>query len=123
MTFCGSPLSRSLFDVKRTSLFAPHMSAFDPKRTSSTALQWLDGCFSSVLPSLLMRGQVNQFGTEKPDPQTGKIICKRGHFRFVLRSAPLISGAGSVGKPFPRPSRLSPLVAGNDKCIAFVELG
>ena len=33
MTFCGSPLSRSLLGVKQTSLFAAHMSAFDPKRT------------------------------------------------------------------------------------------
>src|SRR5262245_54706551 len=33
MTFAGSPLSRSLFGAKRTSLFAAHMSAFDPKRT------------------------------------------------------------------------------------------
>jgi hypothetical protein len=34
MIFCGNPLSRSLFGVKRTSLFATHLSAFDPKRTS-----------------------------------------------------------------------------------------
>src|SRR5262245_25250739 len=33
MTFCGSPLSRSLLGVKRTWLVAAHMSAFDPKRT------------------------------------------------------------------------------------------
>src|SRR5262245_60245884 len=32
MTVCGSPLSRSLLGVTRT-WFAPHMSAFDPKRT------------------------------------------------------------------------------------------
>jgi putative ABC transport system substrate-binding protein len=31
--FCGNPLSRSLLGVKRTSLFAAHMSANDPKRT------------------------------------------------------------------------------------------
>ncbi len=30
MTFCGSPLSRSLLGVKRTSLFATQMSASDP---------------------------------------------------------------------------------------------
>src|SRR5215467_11087504 len=35
MTFCGSPLSRSLLGVKQTSLFATHMSAFDLQRTSS----------------------------------------------------------------------------------------
>jgi hypothetical protein len=34
MTCCGSPLSRSQFGVKRTSLFAAQMSANDPKRTS-----------------------------------------------------------------------------------------
>src|ERR1700693_3594359 len=35
MTFCGCLLSRSLLGAKRTSPFAPHMSAFDPKRTST----------------------------------------------------------------------------------------
>src|SRR5262245_5063704 len=34
MTVCGCPLSRSLLGVKQTSLFATHMSAYDPKRTS-----------------------------------------------------------------------------------------
>jgi len=33
MTRCGCLLSRSLSGAKRTYLFAPHMSAFDPKRT------------------------------------------------------------------------------------------
>src|SRR5262249_43077238 len=33
MTVCPSPLSRSLFGAKRTSLFAAQMCAFDPKRT------------------------------------------------------------------------------------------
>jgi len=33
MTFAGSALSRSLLGVKRTSLFATHMYASDPKRT------------------------------------------------------------------------------------------
>src|SRR5262245_49973859 len=37
MTVCGSPLLRSLLGVKRTSLFATHMSAFDPKQTSDVA--------------------------------------------------------------------------------------
>jgi hypothetical protein len=32
MTLCGNPLSRSLSGIKRTWLFAPHMSANDPKR-------------------------------------------------------------------------------------------
>jgi len=34
MAVCGSPLSRSLLGAKRTSHFAAHMSAYDPKRTS-----------------------------------------------------------------------------------------
>src|SRR5262245_13114263 len=34
MMFCGCLLSRSLLEVKRTSLVAAHMSAYDPKRTS-----------------------------------------------------------------------------------------
>src|SRR4029453_4826830 len=33
MTFCGISFSRSLLGVKRTSLVAAHMSAFDPKRS------------------------------------------------------------------------------------------
>jgi len=36
MTSCGNPLSRSLLGVKRTWLFAQHMSAYDPKRTSAS---------------------------------------------------------------------------------------
>src|SRR5262245_10280718 len=39
MTFCGNPLSRSLLGVKRTCLFALHMSANDPKRTSVVPLR------------------------------------------------------------------------------------
>ena len=39
MTVCGSPLSWSLLGVKRTCLFASHMSAFDPKRTSPASLR------------------------------------------------------------------------------------
>jgi hypothetical protein len=37
MTVCGNPLSRSLLGAKRTCPFALHMSANDPKRTSSPA--------------------------------------------------------------------------------------
>jgi hypothetical protein len=33
MILFGNPLLRSLLGVKRTSLFAAQMSAFDPKRT------------------------------------------------------------------------------------------
>jgi hypothetical protein len=33
MTLCGNTLLRSLLGAKRTSLFAAHMSAYDPKRT------------------------------------------------------------------------------------------
>ena len=36
MNFFGNPLSRSLLGVKRTLLIAVRMSAFDPKRTSTT---------------------------------------------------------------------------------------
>jgi hypothetical protein len=35
MTLCGISLSRLLLGVKRTWLVAAHMSAFDPKRTST----------------------------------------------------------------------------------------
>ena len=35
MTLCGNPLSRSLLGAKRTCPFALHMSASDPKRTST----------------------------------------------------------------------------------------
>ena len=39
MTVCRSPLSRSLLGVMRTSLFAAHMSAYDPKRTFAAVLE------------------------------------------------------------------------------------
>src|SRR5215510_14705864 len=39
MTGCVCPLSRSLLGAKRTSLFAMHLSAFDPKRTSPSSLK------------------------------------------------------------------------------------
>src|SRR5215510_1765010 len=39
MTVCGCLLSRSLSGVKRTWLFALHMSASDPKRTWPIAVQ------------------------------------------------------------------------------------
>jgi hypothetical protein len=48
MAVCGGPLSRSLLGVKRTSLFAPHMSAYDPKRTSVDA----SSMFAKPIPSL-----------------------------------------------------------------------
>jgi hypothetical protein len=35
---CGISLSRSLLAIKRTCLFALHMSAFDPKRTCCTGI-------------------------------------------------------------------------------------
>jgi hypothetical protein len=35
MIYCGNPLLQSLLGAKRTWAVAPHMSAFDPKRTSS----------------------------------------------------------------------------------------
>jgi hypothetical protein len=45
MTVCGNPLLRSLLRVKRTWLFATHMSAFDPKRTYvATSLLYHYGC-------------------------------------------------------------------------------
>jgi hypothetical protein len=34
MALCGNSLLRSLLGVKRTCVFAAHMSAFDPKQTS-----------------------------------------------------------------------------------------
>jgi len=40
MTLCGNPLLQSLLGVKRTSLFAAHMSAFDPKRTWAGGSGW-----------------------------------------------------------------------------------
>src|SRR6476660_5398577 len=38
MNFFKNPLSRSLLGVKRTWVIALHMSAFDPKRTSTSSL-------------------------------------------------------------------------------------
>src|SRR5262245_36619333 len=62
MTFAGSPLSRSLLGVKRTWGSAPHMSAFDPKRTSPLALYMLTSDIqAAVHPVLAMRLLVASF--------------------------------------------------------------
>jgi putative ABC transport system substrate-binding protein len=58
MTLCGNSLLRSLSRVKRTSLFAARMSAFDPKRTlgnpfQSSGFDWYDGL--SLAPGITMR--------------------------------------------------------------------
>src|SRR4029450_5457965 len=57
MTLCGNPLSRSLLGVKRTSLFAAHMSAFDPKRAWRLfkCLNWRD-----TISSILLLGASNE---------------------------------------------------------------
>ena len=47
MTLCGNPLLRSLLRVKRTSLFAAQMSAFDPKRTKADAVGLSAMCANS----------------------------------------------------------------------------
>src|SRR5262249_39696697 len=51
MTVCGCLLSRSLLGAKRTSLFAAHMSASDPKRTLGGALSryWFEPLRCPVL--------------------------------------------------------------------------
>jgi len=49
MAVCGNPLSRSLLGVKRTWACALHMSANDPKRTSS---------INSLLVSLPIEGEL-----------------------------------------------------------------
>jgi hypothetical protein len=48
-TFRGSPLLRSLLGVKRTSLFAAQMSAFDPKRTLSSYAEFSCLMFSNSI--------------------------------------------------------------------------
>src|SRR5262245_41142927 len=52
MAFCGISLSRSLLGVKRACRFAPHMSAFDPKRIGkvfpSAGLSRYDALFPSI---------------------------------------------------------------------------
>jgi hypothetical protein len=53
MTFCGSPLSRSLLGVKRTLAVALQVSAFDPKRTSAGLMphpfqSTTEGCYDAL---------------------------------------------------------------------------
>jgi hypothetical protein len=48
ITLCGNTLLRSLLGAKRTSLFAAHMSAFDPKQTSVDP----SSMFDKTIPSL-----------------------------------------------------------------------
>jgi hypothetical protein len=52
MTFCTCPLSRSLSGEKRTLVGAPHMSAFDPKRTFVCDFQYPALSLYHVLLSL-----------------------------------------------------------------------
>src|SRR5262249_6270826 len=54
MTFAACLLSRSLLGVKRTSLVAAHMSAFDPKRT-----------FRSIRYHQIISGKVAALGRRK----------------------------------------------------------
>src|SRR5262245_60930962 len=53
MTVCGSPPSRSVFGVRRTWRFAPHMSAFDPKRTLGLISVWPN--YAAFLPRLRLQ--------------------------------------------------------------------
>src|SRR5262245_36420952 len=64
MTVCGCPLLRSLLGVKRTWLFAAHMSAYDPKRTSG-------GAFPG--------GGLNRYDA-CPEPQGANDEAARVHF-------------------------------------------
>jgi len=53
MAVCENPLLRSLLGVKRTWVGAPHMSAFDPKRTLGRSLN--DLCLNShLIPQMLV---------------------------------------------------------------------
>src|SRR5215510_13459948 len=61
---CMSPLSRSLLGAKRTSLFATHISAFDPKRTSPDQKTSL-----KLHPNLLCLVSVG------PRPSNGMVAC------------------------------------------------
>src|SRR5262245_14714985 len=79
MTASGYPLSRSLSGAKRTSLFAAHMSAYDPKRTfcsrsnltlgsqSDSLFDWdhikrLGACAGAHLAVLLPRSHMTMSG-------------------------------------------------------------
>src|SRR5215831_10551644 len=74
MALCGNPLSRSLLGVKRTSLFARHMSAFDPKRTFSVPIptQLLPACISA-LQCLVRHGHADAGG---PGTQSWRGLVK-----------------------------------------------
>ena len=61
MTICGNSLSRSLSGVKRTWLFALHMSAFDPKRTLQPIRRSLVGPFAMPADAI---GQSEQQGSD-----------------------------------------------------------
>jgi len=69
MTFCENPLSRSLFGVKRTSHFATHMSAYDPKWT--WAVLMADGDEVKKVVSLLFQLQRSRSNVCQSPP----VIC------------------------------------------------
>ena len=78
MTVCGNPLSRSLLGVKRTSLVAAQMSAFDPKRTP--------GCPGYRRHGIILRGIAG-----------ANVMKLRNHIAYAVaavtnRFVPLVAG-------------------------------
>ena len=83
MTVCGNSLLRSLLGAKRTCLFALHMSAFDPKRTSNAKIlagnhktEPVPACFKrqskqqKQFVSALICPLMIQSGRPMPDPES-----------------------------------------------------
>src|SRR5262245_2995912 len=81
MVVCGCPLSRSLLGVKRTSPFALHMSASDPKRT---LLSPLLVCWFRAVRCLGLGASARRRLDEKPSAYCGRAQSGRRHVEIEI---------------------------------------
>ena len=95
MTFCESPLSRSLLGLKRASLIAAHMSGSDPKRTSATSIMSGDKAASANAGPA--HPGFGYYGMVAFQPQRGGKLCKRPDFMKPFQISQVKNGA--IGRP------------------------
>ena len=69
--FCGCLLSRSLLGVKRTWFCAPHMSAYDPTRTSEPTYSELGYAFHPRIANGVFQGEHLNFVLGAPAGMVG----------------------------------------------------
>src|SRR5262249_6086218 len=94
MTVCGCLLSRSLLGVKRTCRFAPHMSAFDPKRTSVPTGTWtLSQCIYAPMRGACVRSLSQTFDWTAG---AGQLASEPMSGRYLMIAATVVFCAGAL---------------------------